>query len=256
MIINAKDYIAPDGLMNLTVNNNRAPYLSGLPDTSNNDNGILFISEFYWLCHLNTQLLPDYVPNFMLSVLLLEVTGYSGLYNRNPGRSQDTEAFDDYVGIVASSVLFNNKYPADICNYGKSNGWMFDNTNPTKPHIDCWRQGSEIAYYQICNKEIPELWNFAWLIISTFISSFNIMKDLSSPLLNWLKFRSIKMLVDEKRLAINFPLWMICLLYIVGGFWLWKLKAVTKGKGMESIFAGYFTDPNHPNVLLSKGIVV
>lgn len=50
-----------------------------------------------------------------------------GLYARHPNKLNDHQTHDDYIGMVVSSYILNNSYPAEyIRQYGEKNHWVYD----------------------------------------------------------------------------------------------------------------------------------
>ena len=267
----AQAYFAPDGLMKLWKHEEREcfPEAAVPLRTAANDNGILFAVYFYWLVYSaieDEQERTNFTATSVFNLLFRDAVSRlacfkgRGLFDRNPGRHDERDKLDNYVGIVSGSVLFgyDDEYPRWIVNWGTSHGWFFDNVTPSSPQINCWRQGADIAFYQMSAGFYPSWIDYLWLIAGIIFNAYQ--KDLdarsSEHLLTWARLKAIDRKWDkgEQFSALQ------CLLFLGARlarlFWVRKLRQKTPDQvGMEHVFRVYFKDPEHPCRKLSVGRV-
>lgn len=229
-----------DGLMRL------------FPDAGGNDNGILFAVEFYLLCHAQTHIgvaVSD-TARFHRSVGLLRER--PGLFNRNPGRNKDPEAFDNYIALVTGGELFGLPVAREICELGEKTNYHFDNVNPGAPSMRSWRQPGEVAFYQLMAGQKPNLGRFLWLCLGILANAFQSPQPKSSEwLTSWVRLKGLHL--AAWRIGALSPR-MAWALDFCRGIWIESLKAKTQGKGVEALMEIYFA-PGHPNRLFSQGVV-
>ena len=253
-------WIAKDGLMSLKYNYFKPAYHEGGVNTCDNDNGILYLVEYYWLC--KSQNYIGGTDHIQFVHCLNRLADVDGIYNRNPGRTERHQSHDDYVAIVAGSVLFGTDHAMQIISAGMKTGFTFDNQNPGTFNIKRWRQGADIAFYKMATTNAPTMWNFIWFVgkILHNTTQFGALargKHISEPLLNWLRLKSIELVEkrDGKIIRARKFMFMYKILGYARDFWIWRLKRATNGKGIELVFKRYFLQEGHPNAHLSSGIV-
>ena len=271
MLEQDKGFFAADGLMKLAAYTDIGAYGENLPGTCGNDNGILFAVEYYWLLLKTNQLTFEDEIRFQHSLDMLETTRstvwVSGLYDRNPGRTETPNSFDNYVGTVAGDVLFSSgtRRPISraVADHGNEFDGIYDNVNAGKPKNE-WdithiHQPSEWAFYNIAAGYTPGFVSVLWLA-GAWITAIRKYKGndigISGILLAWLQInsmRKIQRLYTFKDLG-GFCQWYVTGLNVVGSWFERKLLAVTEGKGIERVFELYFQDRGHPCRRLSKGI--
>jgi hypothetical protein len=182
--------------------------IGDFPGGCDNDNGILFSAFVIILLYLIDRL-PDYKERADKGIGNLQVPGYPGIYNRsNLERHKDYyEQHDNYIGIIAISLLYDLKYANDIYEEGrykfKFNRYLgfdqyfnYNNQNPRQFILKCQRQGGEIAIYQMAAGRLPNpiyllwlaggLWTSAWI---TFPSTMN---------LGWIRIQTMKIAISKK----------------------------------------------------------
>lgn len=113
--------------------------------TRDNENGILFLVEYYFLKSLLGNLTSQDIKHFESIVESLQTYDLSGkqipgLYDRGARESithtpQEVRTIsrDNLLAIGSFSKFKNLKYANDIFNHGMKNQWRFDNQYPEKP---------------------------------------------------------------------------------------------------------------------------
>lgn len=241
-----ESYIAPDGLMALHPKDFRPAFKTGLPDTVNCDNGILFLAYYvHLLIELGATTPAQARVTYKDTIESLFTN--RGLLNRAPGRDDDLEGLDNYVAVCSLSYWAAE----DIVWYGTKNGFIFDNVKQDVSNITRWRQGSDVCFYKMMAGYVPTPYEYLWFIGGIIQNSFqDPMFRTSETLLNWLRFQGIKtnwMRVD----GVN--LWYNLGIKVAQAFWKWQVKRKTPEKqGIKAVFKHYFSDPDgHPIALLA-----
>jgi len=237
-----------------------------------NDNGILFATEFYWVCHHHGLIDDKDNIRFKRAVKLLErdsdigpTETIKGLYNRRHGLNTVPEAFDNYVGIIAGSILRQEEYgetlhfPLDIYAYGSANNWIYDNVrgDNTTEKIDAtrWRNPSEQAFYILSAMRYlePNILQYVWFFVANLYSAIVDMRfsKTSNLKLSYLRFKTLDLRISKKRITNRI---FIAAYKILKKFWLIRLLNLTDGKGMEKIYDVYFPS-EHAIPLMSKGLI-
>ena len=272
MLEQDKGFFAADGLMKLAVYADIGAYGENLPGTCGNDNGILFAVEYYWLLSKKSLLTGEDEIRFQHSLDMLETTRstvwVSGLYDRNPGRTETPNSFDNYVGTVAGDVLFTSGpkrlISRAVADHGDANDGIFDNVNAGKPEnewdVTCIHQPSELAFYNIAAGYTPGFMSVLWLA-GAWITAIRKYKGdgigISGILLAWLQINSMRRIQENDHILNHlnvFTRLYVTGLNVVGSWFERKLLAVTEGKGIERVFELYFQDRGHPCRRLSKGV--
>lgn len=247
-------WISEDGLGLLSYHGDRAPCEGFHRRTAGNDNGILFITYFYYICYTRDIVDTEDSTRFLRAVKDLQVE--PGLYNRNPGRDDGPDALDNYVAIAAGSALFGLPFAADLVDYGVRHGWTYDNTRPGVFSLRRWRQASDVAHYKISAFYPPAIWEWIWLVGGIIHNSFQKEGTTSEHLMTWLRLKSIDIIHNRKGKGCHWE-WMFNGVSLAGKFWQWRLKKKTKGLGIFRIIDLYFGGRNPPNpmVELAKGML-
>jgi len=131
-----------------------------------NDNGILFSVYGYMLCDLDGA---DFL-RFTHTVDLLTIE--PGLYKRRHNADNVTEAHDNRAAIAAGSVLFDQTFARDLCDYGTRMGWQYANADKTMYSWKQLTQGGDIAFYKVCAGRLPYPTEWLWLLGGMAISIF------------------------------------------------------------------------------------
>lgn len=178
------------------------------------DNTILFTIEVYALFHelgifdeIDAQRLHD-----AISYLWRRESGglgndiVEGLLNRNPGRDDRKEQWDNYEA-VSCSVMFGDefkKYSKQILKYGERFWWWsYDNRVPYKfskhsfwspfpnwNYFECCRQGWNIFTYKACANYFPGIINSLWYFGKVLLENED-PKATSGKLISWLRYKAI-----------------------------------------------------------------
>lgn len=168
----------------VTIDRDPTPWSTG--------NGLLYTGLFYTLLTLRNELTKEDCERFEKAVRGCEVDGYHGLYHRNPGRTTDLEAHDDYIGIAAGSFFTNTPMAREIWTYGDCNSWCFNNLDPGKKSPNVW-QGRFIGivcFYTMAAKEDPSF--FQKLLFNSAIRGSIDSNNVSGKILAWLQVQVAK----------------------------------------------------------------
>jgi hypothetical protein len=224
-------YLSADGLMRIDPQDKRGPVSPEFPETVKNDNGILFRAVF----EIHT-FIPMWDPairkNIDETIKRLEVR--QGLFSRRPG-DRRLEAHDNYIGICALSYFFNLRYAFDVLVYGMRNGYCYNNVEPSKYDVKAQRQGSEIAFYHLCAKHIPDIANSIWLALGIIVGCFK--RDMGS-----IQLASLKVAVIKSELK-HQPVIQGLVLGLAVKYYEYTLKKIG---GLGYVFKRYYRDENHP----------
>jgi len=249
-----REFVAPDGLMNLNSGKFHESYEEVGVETCDNMNGILYLAEFHLL--LKTHRLIDIEDAFRANDAIEMIQEKPGYFHRNPGRVQEKEAHDNYNGITALSILHNLDYPKEIVQAGLKNGFTFDNANPGRFSLEHWRQGIDVTHYKLAAGYVPSPDEILWFVGGTAACTFYDPVEKSSEwLLNWVRLKSLDLLLEKK--ARTFDRSTRNIFEVIGAareFWKWRLNKKTDGRGIEAPFETFFKNPKHPNRILSKGL--
>lgn len=249
-----RSYTAPDGLISLDKNRIHPGYGKG--ETTWQDNSPLFLAYYLMLCEAQGIVESgDYEQLLRAEALCTAEVGrrpMHGLYHRNPGRSADPEAFDNYVGWVAASVLNPTRpesvmIPSHVVHYGSTRGYCYNNVQPNQFRWEQWRQPGEVAWYRVRAEESPGIHRMVWLGLSVLVDAFISPEDTSSHLTMWLRLKSCQI---QSRARPGLSLKVIAL-YAKIWNWIWdkRLKDIPK---VNYWITRYFGD--HPLSELSRGV--
>lgn len=249
-------YLSDDGLMGGGPGDFRDAFPGHTGTTVKNDNGILWAAEFYYL--LDEYKLLDQIDfdRVYKTIVSLQHENTKGLYDRNPGRGKTLEAHDNLGAISALSVLFDLGFARDICDYGDTRGYFFDNTSPDQPKLKSWKQGPEVFFYKLCAYKTPHPVEFAWFVAATIHTCIFHMHDgaTSDGLLTWLKFKALRKVFNRMPKNLVTAIMQIGVL-LCELTWKGRLMLYTGGDGVGHLFKIYFRDDvTHPNRILSNGL--
>lgn len=249
-------WMAEDGTLLLQKGETVPPNEPFTETSAGNDNGVLFAVEFYWLLDHHGLLEASDKKRFHDLVRKLQVPGYKGLYNRNPGRSDRKEAHDNYVAIVAGSSLFKMPFAKEVVAFGEAHRYEYNNLNPEGlglRNIASWRQGGEQAFYQLSAGKSPGLRDSIWLFGMFVVGGFSANDVGSGHLLRWLRIKAIEKVMQEEFSAS--PQLLKSYEFLKPSIWWWKHQLIRKtdGQGIEWFFKLYF-GPAHPLAKLAEGV--
>jgi hypothetical protein len=205
-------------------------------------NGILYLAELLALLDLRDD---TRLQSFAASVVG-RLTVEPGLYNRHatdwllPTDRRPENSHDNLTGIAAAAALCQQPWAADLVDYGFAHGFLYRNST-SKPWIWYWM--------------LPGNWGLwaalagthRWLQILTWpITAINL----------WLATRTPADQVGRKLLAFV-ALYPLRSHPLYGVLWRWFRRRMRRTYGilwLGRLFAIYFTDPQHPNRVLSAGV--
>ncbi len=205
-----------------------------------NDNGILFLA--YFIFSARNAGLDMEVRSKRLdvgtSIERLVRDGYRGLFDRIPCGGNPNyrvmEAHDNYVAIVALSLIYGLPYKNEILSHGQATGFNFNNVTPKKWDIKSQRQGGEIAFYYLCCGRNPEIFHYIWLLGGLIFSLFD--SNAGRNNLTWLRLCALSC-AEIKSFIFAFPL------FIVSQVWLFTKWCFDESP--KKNFQAYFSD-KHP----------
>lgn len=234
-----KRWISEDGLMRLDpAPLDDSPCYSGKlsdPRTVHNENGILFLA--YWIALLSAAggMTSQDADAVEAAVDRLQVGTNKGLYARAMHRFDRTQSHDNYVGIVALSVLCGTDHADLVVAYGERNGWCFNVVKPGEPHLGQTRQPGEVAFYKLAIGQTPAIWEFVHLVLGMCLNAFG--KDVSTLRLTWLRFHTLATAFMNR--AKRVPLLYQGPLILAWAFW--ALMLLIRNRGVFTQFR-----PDHP----------
>ena len=129
------------------------------PDRRGNENGILFLTVYYFLKDILGELTEEDRITYNNIVRALKTYGkngvrYAGLYDRGAGESKvippeqlRTISRDNLLAIAAGSVVLDLPYRHYIYQHGKKYNWRFDNAYPEKPRWSRRMTPFDTAYW-------------------------------------------------------------------------------------------------------------
>ena len=240
-------YIAESGLMRLDLDDKRRVTVGNyLINTVKNENGILFLSVFYVLLDL-LGLKPRnaIIDDVSETIKRLEVK--PGLYRRNTFADTRYEQHDNYVGIIALSMIYDLPYAIDIAVYGERSGYNYNNVVPGSWRLQQQRQPGETAFYKLCAGFRPGPIEFLWLVAGFIINIFRLRRDASVDQLTWLRLFSLRKSFSK------FPeLYGPMRLVLTGIMAVWQWRFRRKYVSVSTLMRSYYNDKDHPNNLLSE----
>lgn len=246
-----RDYVSEDGLGLLKKGEDHDPHPPSKLRTAGNDNGILFLAYALTLCD-HHHLLDD-LDRAHVDFALSQIEKEPGLFERHPNAplKDRVEGLDNYVGVVATSYLFQLKYHGNVLSYGQNHGFNYNDKYPGKWTLRTQRQPSDACFYKFASGVTPTPLEFLWLIGGIILQSFFNVSHTSEHLMTWLRIRTI-----EHSFKYNlFNDTMKNLFKIASSFYKRRLKKATNGLGIEMLINVYFQEKEHPLHTLAKGVV-
>lgn len=178
------------------------------------DNTILFTIEMYALFHELGIFDKDDAKRLHKAIRMVgrRASGglgsdiIPGLYNRNPGRDDRKDQWDNYEAISCSTQFGEDfkQYSEEILKYGQIFWWYsYDNRAPGKfsvnsfwksfpnwNYFECCRQGWNVFTYQVNAGNAPNPLYYLWFVGKILIENDD-PADTSGKLITWLRFRAI-----------------------------------------------------------------
>lgn len=232
-------------------------------NTRDNENGILFLCEYYFLKYELNQISATDIQIFKTIANNLRTykpdrfNRYEGLFDRGADESlmipKDrlrTISHDNISAIASFSAMFQLDFHKKIYQHGIKNFWRFDNVYPDKPRWKRIMHPRDIIYWSrlggsFIGKSLA--WLFMWIFYITQIWSaldfYEKNGDIatSGPLLIYMRLMPLR------------TKW-----YNFGArFCWWLCKKIRKWKhrrNYDYMFEYYFKYENHPNRVLAKKV--
>ena len=189
-------------------------FKNGLYYQFESDNTILFTVEVYALFHelgIFDQTDALNLKNAIFWLYRRKSGGQGadivkGLFNRNPGRDDRKDQWDNYEAIAAT-VMFGSKfkhYSEEIDDYGKKFYIpSYDNRSPNrfsahsffKPfpnwlYFECCRQGWHTFTYRAYADRYVGVFNFLWFAGKVFVEN-NDPNETTGKLISWLRYKAV-----------------------------------------------------------------
>jgi len=226
-------YLAEDGLMKLTVDDNREPFPGAALKTVANDNGIYYLAIYYLLRVLKGDWFT-LDERLEVGSAIERLRKSDGLFLRHAG-DERTDAQDNYLGICILSVLFNFPFAKEILDYGSKHGFNYDHTG--KGGATTMRQGGEICFYRVCCGYAPPVWEWVWFLSGVLVNAFTKQSNMPSDAqLAWARLE----LVNRMRITGLFGLSFTFVR------WIWRLRAKKRFGSIYQIFHRFYLDSEHP----------
>jgi hypothetical protein len=209
-----------------------------------NENGILFYCQLLHLLNERKELTFTHINFFIKVVDALEVK--RGLYNRGAGEmsipfeERRTISHDNISGISAGSFLLKTRHAKDIYRYGKRNLFIYNNVKPRK--VAPMNPGNWSIWAYCGGSKVLWLLFLPFFVINMLISCTKPKEITSSKLLYFTELYPVK-----NSNLIWKALWAkysFLMRKQYGKEWLHKMMVI------------YYKDENHPNRVLSKGLVL
>lgn len=243
-----------------------------------NENGILFLVEYYFLKALLGKLKLCDVAQFELIVNALQTYDSSGkqipgLYDRGAGESltippekRRTISRDNLLAIGSFSDYTDLKYADDIYKYGMKNSWRFDNVQPEDPRWArfMWNIPDIFAMCFYAKKTMARiigylgLWSVYASNLYSVLTKYKVRPAWYQKIEMW--FKGEKIPETRKDIDTSGP-WLVFMKMfplVKRGLWssriMWKLYTWILNRqhkeGWKFVADYYFKNPEHPCRLL------
>lgn len=164
LVSEIKDYL--DDLPVVTIDKN--------PTISSTGNGFLHLG--FLRAYLDVAKIPKEDIDFKFAYEKSLVTGYRGLFHRNPYKADDElNSWDEYLGMATVSAHEDKSAAFEIINYGLANNFYYDNQTPKEPKLASWHDRFMwlVPYYALCAGLKMQLIDEISIALYLFISSFS-----------------------------------------------------------------------------------
>lgn len=207
-----------------------------------NENGVLFLAEYFILKQLSGQNLDENDKQIFVSIVNgLEVE--KGLYDRgNSDKLRESPkraiSHDNISSIASMSKMFGTSHASEIASYGLKHFGIYNNNQkgfslPMNP-------SNYSIWLALANKSaLLQIIFLSFFLINFIISMSKEKQNTSSKLLYLVEL---------------FPLKEIQPYGILYRFYLARLKKQYSDKYLKEIFSIYFLDENHPNNVLARSL--
>ncbi len=246
------------------------------PNSRQNENGILFLVEYYMLKDLNGQLTTEDIATFETITKALQSYNMNGdqllgIYDRGAGESltkskEDlrTISHDNLTAIASFSYKHNLKFHKDIYKHGSTHFWIFDNV-PESNRLKRIMHPRDIVYWSRLNKKC---WGYLLLWYLCLEQIYSCYKKYKVRPTLWYSIKTLfttgkwperrkilhtdgKLLTFVRVNSLSKDSWTMRMCGRICG---WILKKRFDEDYFHEIFKIYFRDSNHPNRVLSKNL--
>jgi hypothetical protein len=189
------------------------------------DNALLFSATY--ICLLDDPLSDK--NTFLEFATACQVE--PGLYNRYPG-DNEPEAWDDFIGVVAASIVLKRNLHQEILAWGQDHNWTWCNSNPKSETLSSFlgRYPAFPCFLQMASGITPSPADELLFIAACESSALTPVGNESGKCLQYLMNR----MVLGKRPEVDLSIWL----------WKQMMKSKYPG-GMKEVYANYF-GPLHP----------
>lgn len=223
-----------------------------------NENGILFLAEYYFLKHMLGKLTQADIDTFRTICESLRTYGsddrrYEGLFDRSAGDSLDMDpeginevSHDNLTAILAFSNMFGLGFDKEIYRHGVKNFWRFDNRYPEKPRWARFMHPRDIILWSRIGGSFlgrTLSWFFMWF---PYLDALYTCGKKGSPdelATSGKLLTFVRLYAMSNRSWVAKQVWKICQR---------RVKKAFDGKGMEFAFEYYFKDPKQPCRVLAQ----
>jgi hypothetical protein len=166
------DYIAPDGLVRLDLNDRHPPFKEGLPDTVKNENGLTFRAEL-----LHELRDAGFAINHFKeeSLRAIELCSKSvGITHRRPAQEGMTNSHDNKVGELVLLQLHAELSLIKKARWALARRlWVYNNTSRWgfKEIVETFLLPRDQALYRMACGHFVGVVSFVWLWFSVYTKS-------------------------------------------------------------------------------------
>lgn len=223
-----------------------------------NENGILFLAEYYFLKHMLGILSQTDIYMFRFICEGLRTYGpggkrYEGLFDRSAGDSLDLDpeginevSHDNLTAIACFSNVFGLGFDKETYKHGVKNLWRFDNRYPEKPRWARFMHPRDIILWSRLSGSFlgkTLAWFFMWFVYADALYTCGKKGspdelDTSGKLLTFVRLYTM-----SRRSWVAKMVWKLCQS---------RIRKAFDGNGMAFVFEYYFKDPNFPSRVLGR----
>jgi hypothetical protein len=160
-----------------------------------NENPTLFTGEFDWLYrYFNCAITVE--RKMQLREFHHFTTILPGLYRRRLPEDTSEVSHDEYTGklLQVDAGILSRLYADDICAYGKSNFWSYNDKKPYKLDIKKIRQPRDIYLYKLLSVSYKPNWfDYLGFVLAGFIGIYSNMEaNGGTKILWWFRYKLAK----------------------------------------------------------------